>query len=35
MDTVLIEKDIDQLVYQIYGLTNEEIEIIESSHNES
>ncbi|SDD45974.1 Type II restriction/modification system, DNA methylase subunit YeeA [Algoriphagus faecimaris] len=30
-DTKTLEKEIDQLVYQLYGLTEEEIEIIENS----
>ena len=28
-DTILLEKEIDQLVYELYGLTEEEIKIIE------
>jgi adenine-specific DNA-methyltransferase len=28
-DTTLLEKEIDQLVYQLYGLTDEEIKIVE------
>lgn len=28
-DTTLLELEIDQLVYEIYGLTEEEIEIVE------
>jgi len=32
-DTNLLEKEIDQLVYQLYGLTDKEIEIVESSFN--
>jgi adenine-specific DNA-methyltransferase len=28
-DTYVLEREIDQLVYQLYGLTPEEIEIIE------
>ena len=28
-DTILLEKEIDQLVYTLYGLTEEEITIIE------
>ncbi|MFP4025335.1 MAG: Eco57I restriction-modification methylase domain-containing protein [Thiohalospira sp.] len=30
-DTTELEKEIDQLVYQLYGLTEEEIEIVENS----
>jgi hypothetical protein len=30
-DTIALETQIDQLVYQLYGLTEEEIEIIENS----
>jgi hypothetical protein len=30
-DTINLEKEIDQLVYQLYDLTEEEIEIIENS----
>ena len=30
-DTTLLEKQIDQLVYQLYGLTEEEIKIVEAS----
>jgi hypothetical protein len=30
-DTSLLEKEIDVLVYQLYGLTEEEIAIIEGS----
>ena len=30
-ESVNLEKEIDQLVYQLYGLTQEEIEIVESS----
>ena len=30
-DTSALEKQIDQLVYQLYGLTNEEIAIIEQA----
>jgi hypothetical protein len=30
-DTSQLEKEIDQLVYQLYGLTEEEIEIIQTS----
>ena len=30
-DTTILEHEIDQLVYQIYGLTEEEIVIIEES----
>ena len=28
-DTTALEKEIDQLVYQLYGLTEEEIKIVE------
>ena len=28
-ESVLLEKQIDQLVYKLYGLTEEEIEIVE------
>jgi hypothetical protein len=28
-DTTPLEKEIDQLVYQLYGLTEEEIKIVE------
>jgi len=28
-DTIALEKAIDQLVYQLYGLTEEEIKIVE------
>ena len=28
-DTSLLEKDIDRLVYELYGLTEEEIRIVE------
>ena len=28
-DTTVLEKEIDQLVYQLYGLTEEEIKIVE------
>lgn len=30
-DTSVLEKEIDQLVYELYGLTQEEIEIVENS----
>ena len=30
-DTTALEKEIDQMVYQLYGLTDEEIEIVEKS----
>ena len=30
-DTTALEKAIDQLVYQLYGLTEEEIKIVERS----
>ncbi|BAQ61540.1 hypothetical protein GM3708_1946 [Geminocystis sp. NIES-3708] len=30
-DTTKLEKEIDLLVYQLYGLTEEEIKIIEKS----
>ena len=30
-DTSVFEKEIDQMVYELYGLTEEEIEIIEKS----
>ena len=29
IDTMLIEKEIDKMVYEIYGLTDVEIEIVE------
>ncbi len=29
-----LETEIDQLIYQLYGLTNEEIDIVESSFSE-
>lgn len=32
-DTKILESEIDHLVYQLYGLTKEEIEIIENSKN--
>lgn len=31
-DTSSLEHEIDQLVYQLYGLTNEEIAIVEGSN---
>jgi hypothetical protein len=31
-DTALLELEIDRLVYQLYGLTNEEIKIIEGDN---
>jgi adenine-specific DNA-methyltransferase len=30
-DTIALEKEIDQLVYQLYGLTDEEIKIVEQN----
>lgn len=30
-DTSVLEKEIDQLVYQLYGLTAEEIKIVEQN----
>ncbi len=30
-DTTALEAEIDQLVYELYGLTGEEIEIVEAS----
>jgi adenine-specific DNA-methyltransferase len=30
-ETLSLENEIDQVVYQLYGLTNEEIEMVESS----
>jgi len=30
-DTSQLEKEIDQLVYRLYGLTEEEIEIVEAN----
>ena len=30
-DTFILEKEIDQLVYKLYDLTEEEIQIVESS----
>jgi hypothetical protein len=30
-DTTALEKEIDRLVYGLYGLTEEEIEVIEKS----
>ena len=30
-DTSVLEKEIDQLVYELYELTDEEIEIVENS----
>jgi adenine-specific DNA-methyltransferase len=30
-DTTMLEKEIDQLVYQLYGLTQEEIKIVEEN----
>ena len=32
-DTNALEKEIDQLVYELYGLTEEEIKIVESDKN--
>ena len=32
-DTTTLESQIDQLVYELYGLTEEEIEIVEGSVN--
>jgi hypothetical protein len=29
-DTSILEKEIDKLVYELYGLTNEEIRIVEN-----
>ncbi len=31
-DTGALEREIDQLVYQLYGLTNEEIAIVEGKN---
>ncbi len=33
-DTSHLEQEIDQLVYKLYDLTDEEIKIIEEGHNE-
>ena len=30
-DTTIIESEIDQMVYELYGLTDEEIQIVEES----
>jgi adenine-specific DNA-methyltransferase len=30
-DTCALEKEIDQLVYQLYGLTDEEIKMVEQN----
>jgi len=32
-DTSALEKEIDLLVYQLYGLTAEEIKIVEQNNN--
>jgi len=32
-DTLVMEKQINQMVYELYGLTPEEIGIVESSKN--
>ncbi len=29
-----LEREIDRLVYELYGLTDEEIEVVESFNNE-
>lgn len=34
MDTTALEREIDRLVYELYGLTGEEIKIVEGSHKE-
>lgn len=31
-DTTKLEKEIDRLVYELYGLTEEEIAIVENHH---